>query len=440
MKYPRTWKALFSLFALIGLVILAGAGAAIASPQAEVDLAIELMAPQHVEPGGEYVLNVAYRNAGFISSPEDTWVRLTLPAGASFVSAQDAHKNALPPDVVDGNVLTWQVGSISADSVNLHIYVTVQATAELVEGASLSSKGEIGTSAVESNLENNTFILESTICDMAGSTKQAQAGEVKPGDVLTYTITLRLAERTGPGAANVRDVDLTDFLPPTTQARFLGWVGEQANATYDGAQLHWQGKVRAGEPLVLQYRLGIEGDVPPGDPITNRAHLSWNGGEMDLEPVTVQAYLGENDRMFGPQGGQWQLQFGLTVDVPQNAVQEQTRFEFRPLFEETPPVDAPGGLLFAHRAFTMNAFQFGEVHQFAEPLTFTLRFGQDDVAGLNGDTLRLWYRSSAGEPWAMLAGPQQIQNGQITVQTDHLTEFALFAQGANRIYLPMARK
>jgi hypothetical protein len=44
----------------------------------------------------------------------------------------------------------------------------------------------------------------------------------------------------------------------------LGWVREQPNATYDGEKLRWQDKVRAGEPLVLQYRLGIEGDVPSG--------------------------------------------------------------------------------------------------------------------------------------------------------------------------------
>jgi hypothetical protein len=365
---------------------------------------------------------------------------LTLPANASYVSAEDAHGTALPPDTIDGNVLTWQVGSISADSVNLHIYVTVQTTAGVEEGTALSTKAEIGSSAVESNLENNSFTIDSTICDMAASTKQAQAGEVKPGDVLTYTITLRLAERTGPGVPVQRDIDLTDFLPPTTQARFLGWVGEQPNATYDGEKLRWQGKVRAGEPLTLQYRLGIEGDVPPGASITNRAHLAWNGGEMELEPVTVMAALGENDHMFGPAGGQWQLQYGLTLDVPQNATQEQTRFEFRPLFVSAPPEDAPPGLLFAHRAFALNAFQFGELHQFNQPLTLTLRFGQDDIDGLEGNTLRLWYRSGPGESWAQLAGPQQIQNGQITVTTDHLTEFALFAEGANRIYLPMLRR
>ncbi len=98
---------------------------------------------------------------------------------------------------------------------------------------------------------------------MAGSTKQVHAGEVKPGDILTYTIQLRLTERKGTDSVQQRQVTLTDTLPAQNQVRFLGWIGPDAG-TREGNTLRWQGMVQAGEPLTLRYRLGVEGETPPG--------------------------------------------------------------------------------------------------------------------------------------------------------------------------------
>jgi hypothetical protein len=69
--------------------------------------------------------------------------------------------------------------------------------------------------------------------------------------------------------------------------------------------------------------------MPPGDHVTNQARIQWSGGEMDLEPVETEIYLTEDDHMFGPGGGEWQHAWGLTLEVPPNAVQEMTRFQFR---------------------------------------------------------------------------------------------------------------
>lgn len=437
MKRVLLSKAFLSILAILGLaiVVLAGASTAGASQVDEVDLSIGLKAPQHVEPGGTFVLNVSYSNLGTAASPLDTWVKVTLPAGASFVSATDRAGIALPPATSVDNVLTWQVGAVMPGICCQHILVTVQVDDKLANDTVLTSQAEIGSSAVESNLANNTIQVTSTVCDMAGSSKQAQVSRVKPGDAVMYTLTIRMIARNGMDASAPREVELTDYLPPATQARFLGWVGEM-NGTYDGEMLRWRGQVRAGEAVTLQYRLGIEGEVPAGSRVTNRARLSWNSGEMDLDPVDVDVYLDENDHMFGPQGGQWQLQYGLTLEVPPNALQATTRFEFRPLFEDNPPPAVPPGNFFAHRAFTLTAFQFGEVHRFNQPITITIGYKDSDVQGLNRNTLRLWYRAGSGEPWAMLGEPQSHQNGQIRFTTDHFTEFALFGEGAYRLVLP----
>jgi hypothetical protein len=56
--HKPTWKVILSLLATLGLamVMLVGASAAVPA-DGEFDLAIELKAPQHVEPGAEYVIN-----------------------------------------------------------------------------------------------------------------------------------------------------------------------------------------------------------------------------------------------------------------------------------------------------------------------------------------------------------------------------------------------
>jgi hypothetical protein len=104
--------------------------------------------------------------------------------------------------------------------------------------------------------------------------------------------------------------------------------------------------------------------------------------------------------------------------------------------------------MYANRAFELTAFRFGEVHQFEQPLTITLHYSDTDVFGLKRETLRLWSRNGEGEPWARLcepvctpgASPAQCAgynvSGTLSFTTTHFTQFALFAEGAHRLYLP----
>ena len=114
----------------------------------------------------------------------------------------------------------------------------------------LTTTATIATTAIESDTTNNTTSVTSIVCDMAGSTKQVQAQHVMPGDVLTYTITISPARRSG-GGMDTREVTLTDTLPFSHQVRFLGWNGTPPGTAIDGHMLRWQGQVRAGQPLTL---------------------------------------------------------------------------------------------------------------------------------------------------------------------------------------------
>jgi hypothetical protein len=409
---------------------VAGVSAAVTTEE-QVDLAIAINAPDHVAADANFVANIAYENVGTTSAP-DARVTATLPGGTQLVTSTDRWGAALPPDLIDGSVLAWNPGSLPAGPCCGHILLTLKTAADLAEGTLLTTTAEIATTAIESDAMNNLAEAASVVVDMAGSTKQVHTDWAMPGDVLTYTLQLQYQHRAG--EPNQRWVELTDTLPFSQRVRFLGWTGA-VSGTVDGQHLKWQGQVRAGEPLSLQYRLGVELTVTPGTIITNGAALRWSNGEMQLGPVTTAVTLPHYAQLFGPNGGEWAHQYGVTLTVPPHAVSETTRFQFRAM-GPAELISGPPGLLWAHRAFELAAFRFGEVHQFGQPITITVHYSDTDVIGLKRETLRLWSRNGAGEPWARLGEPVRAMSGTLSFTTTHFTEFALFAEGAYRLHLP----
>jgi hypothetical protein len=416
-------------------VVLTMVGFSSANAAGQVDLTLDMKAPRHVAPSSTFKVNIAYANIGTEDAP-GAWVTATLPGGTQFITATDRWGAPLPPDVSDGDELAWNVGPLPAGSCCRHIFITEWVSEELAEGETLTNSAVIATSVVESDTTNNQDSAVSLVCAMAGSAKRVHAREVMPGDVLTYTIQLKLARRHG-----MEWVQLTDTLPFSHQVRFLGWTGTVTGAQRDRQTLRWQGHVRAGEPFTLQYRLGVEGVVTPGTSLTNVAHLGWAGGHLQLGPVTTVVTLPHYARMIGPDGHTWRHQHGVTLTVPPQAVSETTRFHFHPLFTDTQPVAGPPGWMFAHRAFDLAAFRFGEnIRQFNRPLTITVGYSDTDVAGLKRETLRLWYREGPGEPWAMLGDPVRVMSGSLSFTTTHLTQFALFAEAGQHVYLPLVTR
>jgi hypothetical protein len=420
------------VFLLSGFLVIAGSG--------QVDLAIQATAPVHVDVDSTYEVNVSYANLGWVPAP-DNWVRVTLPEGTQFVGATYAGGEPRPPDEVDGNVLTWNIELLVANSSWGHILVLVATDEGLAEGETLSVVAEIGGSEEDSDTDNNTATATSTVYDMGGAMKRVHARQAMPADVLEYTITVDLPQQGGGGTAQW--VTVTDTLPSSRQARFLGWSGEVSGTLIEGHKLRWQGQVQAGEPVQLRYRLGVEGDVPPGTVLSNVAVIGWHGRQMQLGPVTSVVTVPHGVMGLGPgQGGEVEHRYGVTLTVPRGAVSDTTRFQLGPLPTDAPPITPPGGLQFANRAFAVNAYRFGEpVGRFQAPLTVTVRYSDTDVAGLRRETLRLWTRSGPGEPWAMMGEPVRVMSGTIAHTTMHLSEFALFgepeAQTKYWLYLPM---
>lgn len=434
MKPRKLILILFSSFCLVALVLGSGQPLLTQAATTEFDLWVELKAPEHVAPGSQMVINLSYANKGTSATPDDLTIKVVLPEGLSFVSAVDKIGESLPVDPT-ANPLTWEVDGLPADSTWQHIWITTEVDESLTEWEELTTVVDI--SPLDSNTPNNHAEVTSLVCDMAGSKKEANVDQAKPGDVIRYTITLRLAQRSTSEAGKGRNVTLTDLLPPATQVRFLGWDVQPPGATYDPEQhrLNWQGSVGPDESLTFQYRLGVEGDFPPGEFLQNRVGLQWSGGGMDLPPVETLIVLTDDDHMFGPGGGEWRHTWGLALEVPPGAVQEQTRFEFKPL--SGAPDDPPPGWSFANRAFELNAYRFGEVNQFKESLELRLQYKPGDIGELYRNSLRLFYRNRETEAWKMLGEPLQNSNGEITFQTNHFTQFALFGKPEFQVMVPL---
>ena len=422
-------------------VVLTTAGLSVASTADPVDMTLDMQAPAHIVSGSTFVVRTAYYNFG-TAMPPDAWVTVTLPAGTQLISATNRWGTPLPPDVIDGQALAWYFVNphclAPLDANCGHILLTLQADQSLPEGEVLTTTGTVATSAAEADTTNNSASVASVVNEMAGSSKQAHAALVLPGDVLTYTI--RLAYQPGSGE-NGRWVTVTDTLPISHMVRFLGWSGTVTGTMHDGHKLMWQTQLSAGEPLSLQFRVGVN-VITPGLPITNVASLYWGGRQMQLGPVTTVVTMPHGALALGPnQAGELWHRDGVSLSVPPGAVTDTTRFQFGPLFTDTHPVAGPPGLLFAHRAFELTAFRFGqEVHQFGQPLTITVNYSGTDVAGMKRETLRLWTRSGPEGPWAMLGEPARVMSGALAFTTTHFSQFALYGEGEYRTHLPLVTR
>jgi len=160
---------------------------------------------------------------------------------------------------------------------------------------------------------------------------------------------------------------------------------------------------------------------------------------MQLGPATTVITLPHGALALGPnQYGEVYHRYGVTLTVPPGAVTDTTRFQIGPLFTDKKPGNPPARMIFANRAFEINAYRFGhQVRQFNQPLTITLAFGEADAPGLNRETLRLWTRSGPEGPWAMLGEPVRVMSGSLSFTTTHLSQFALFGRGRYQTYLPL---
>lgn len=256
--------------------------------------------------------------------------------------------------------------------------------------------------------------------------QQASPNPALAGAPLTYTIHL-----TNTGKVEL-DVTVTDMLPE---------------------------HVLPGNPHTWTVRLLPEGGswsvtlpitVVTGyaGPLTNVVQIAVGGESVLTDTAVLLAIAAERMVTIWPDRGGMLLigsTDGITtlVEVPPGAVTEPTQLAYTPIPDVSDP---PTGLLFAGRAFRLEAYQEGALVRgllFSLPVTVTLYYRLADVAAVDEATLELLYRS--GDGWSsdgIAVVKREPLNRCLVATLRHLSELALFGRERSleqryEIYLPL---
>jgi hypothetical protein len=130
----------------------------------------------------------------------------------------------------------------------------------------------------------------------------------------------------------------------------------------------------------------------------------------------------------------------VEVAIPTGAVTETTTLVYTPVLT---PTGAPGTLSFAGRAFDLSAYRDGlllPAFDFETGITITLHYTEDQIAGLDEETLTLAYWD--GGSWTVdgiTPIERDVDANSVSFWVTHLTDFALFASPAPDfyVYLPL---
>jgi hypothetical protein len=194
--------------------------------------------------------------------------------------------------------------------------------------------------------------------------------------------------------------------------------------------LYDPGKVYdGGDGLDLGYnRLNVP-DPYPSDPPTpletylQRKDPDWyttQAKEVEAQPDTPVVLTSRDER--------------TEIEIPAGAVEDATTFVQAPL---AAPQQGTGNLAFANVGMVIEALdEEGEPLDsfvFNQPITITINYTDDDIAGLDEATLKIYYWDTAASAWvdaATTCTPVSEYNRQpdinrLSVQNCHLSEFAM---------------
>jgi hypothetical protein len=135
-----------------------------------------------------------------------------------------------------------------------------------------------------------------------------------------------------------------------------------------------------------------------------------------------------------PSGG------GVAVQIPAGAIDQPTTF----LYDDQGAPSQPGAFQFAGRTFTLTAYRNNsplDNFTFQQPVTLVIDYTDSDVAGIDENTLTLFFYDETTGVWSdqgIIVVARDPANNRLTVQIPHLTEFAMGV--SKRFYLPVVTR
>jgi uncharacterized repeat protein (TIGR01451 family) len=264
--------------------------------------------------------------------------------------------------------------------------------------------------------------------------KQANVSSSPVGGVIQYTYHVT---NTGNVALTLQVVD--DKLGPVTLALLPGGTAMlPATSLPAGGEASGMRSytVKASDlPGPLVNAVVVTGTSPSNQVVTASASATVAlEGDAGDATVTVQPGQAASMSYTDPNGGK------VTVQIPAGAVDQPTTFVY---FNQAAP-SHPGRFQFAGRSFTLTAFRNNNALDgltFLQPVTLVIEYTDADVAGVDEDSLLLFFYDEDNGTWSqegITVVTRDPANNRITLQITHLTEFALGAIGP--IYLPLVAR
>jgi hypothetical protein len=121
---------------------------------------------------------------------------------------------------------------------------------------------------------------------------------------------------------------------------------------------------------------------------------------------------------------------GTNLIVPPGAMEENFKVKISTPFSIPEEAEAPIGesRLFAMRMLDARGL---EGRKFIEPMTLTIRYTEEEVAGLDEGMLEIYYydESDTGKPvWVPLGATVDPEHNEITVEIQHFSKFSVGAK------------
>jgi len=350
----------------------------------------------------------------------------TLPVDVTLVSSSTTQGGY--------NAGVWEVGDLGI-GIGAALYITAQVDSDAPVGVLITNTAIIVASDQGDSNPNNNRADRAISVRGAELTVEKTVDNYTPNEGITITYAITVTNNGYASFAVLSDmlpVSVTYVLSSTTQG-----VYTPANGAWDVGELVNGGS--AALYIVATVETGTAGTV-----ITNSAAISTTS-LVDPDPsddqddvfITVQradavatTVPSDQDSTLTYTGTQ---QMTITVDIPAGAVADDITLIYTPNPTDIPP--APANLSFAGQSFSLDSYIDGTLqsgYTFNISVTITIHYSDEDVAGMQEDSLVLQYWN--GETWVDAAcGPYERHPDEnwLSVPICHLSVFALFGSSVS---------
>ncbi|MFQ6099686.1 MAG: right-handed parallel beta-helix repeat-containing protein [Anaerolineae bacterium] len=227
------------------------------------DLLVSKSGPPVRSPLQTIAYTVAYTNVGVVRA-EGVWITDTLPISLTgVVSATSA--GAAVEHV--GQVVTWTLTAPVSRGVSGRIWITATVSPTVREGDVLTNVVSVEVvTTTEQVLGNNSGLVTTTIqMPSLVITKTAHPSPVRPGSLLTYTLTI---SNTGLGDAT--GLVVSDTVPPNTAYR---WCSGGDTCAHNGDVVTWTlASLEAAQQAQVSLTVLVDDDTISGTTVLNQAY------------------------------------------------------------------------------------------------------------------------------------------------------------------------